>query len=124
MAIIDLEGADACCVINSCVLETPDGFTIIPFEFKEFYINLYLMARYALLVALSMDFSNACTAWKPTEAIASKNAVDASIGDGDAVISAHVPGNSHWSEMVFRAQMQNFLDDFCRLLIGWIFRCT
>ncbi len=36
MAIIDLEGADACCVINSCVLEMPDCFTIIPVEFKEF----------------------------------------------------------------------------------------
>ena len=40
------------------------------------------------------------------------------------MVPAHIPGNAHRAEMISGAQMQDFLDDFCRLLVSGVFWCA
>lgn len=124
VAIIDLQGPDAGGIVDCRVLEALNDLAVNAFKFQEFYVDLYLMPRHPLLVSLSMDFPNTRTAGKPTEAISFQDSIDAGIGDGDGMVPAHIPGNAHRTEMISGAQMQDFLDDFCRLLVGWIFGCA
>ena len=45
------------------------------------------MARHLLLVAPGVDFADARPPGKPAQAVALENAVDAGVGDFDAVVS-------------------------------------
>ena len=124
VAIIDLQGPDAGGIVDCRVLEALDDLAVNAFKFQEFYVDLYLMPRHALLVSLGMDFPNTRTAGKPTKPVPLQNSIDAGVRDGDGMVPAHIPGNAHRAEMISGAQMQDFLDDFCRLLVGGIFWCA
>lgn len=80
------------------------------------------MARDLLVVALGVDFAHACSARQSANAIAAQNAGDASVGDLDVVVAREIPDDPDRPEMVFAAQIQNFLHDFGRCLVGRILR--
>ena len=57
MTLIDFEGPDARCIINSGVLITLDALLVFVFECQKLNVNLNLMARNLLLVPDGVDFA-------------------------------------------------------------------
>lgn len=80
------------------------------------------MARHLLVVALGVDFAHAGSARQAANAITAQNARNASVGDFYAVIAREIPDDPDRSEMIFAAQVEDFVNDLRRRLVGRVIR--
>lgn len=114
MFIIDLESPDARSVVNGCILEPADLLAALSDEGEELDVHLDVMTWHLFVVTLGVDFAHARSARQPANTVSPENARHACVGDCDAVISRQIPDDPDRSEMIFAAQVEDFLDD-----LGW-----
>lgn len=97
---IDLQGPDACRVVDGCVLEPPDWFAGPGLEIDELDIDLDVMPRHLLLVAAPRLYLTHATAGRQTiQPVALQNAVAALCRDAQALVAAQVPTDAKGPEV-------------------------
>ena len=69
-----------------------------------------------------VQLAHSCASGQPIKTIAFEDAVDPSIRNFDAMVTRQIPNDPDRSQVIFAAQIQNFLDDLSWRLIGGIFR--
>ena len=80
MLLVDFECTNTRSVINSSILEAAYFLALLSDESQKLDVHLDMMARDLFVVALGMDFAQACSAWQPVQAIAFEYPVDGSVG--------------------------------------------
>ena len=100
VSFVNLEGADACCIVYCCELEAVSFLAAFSSESRELDSHLDVMPRYLLVVSLGVNLALARTAWEAVQTVPAKNAIDASIGDPDVVIALQIPDDPDRSEMI------------------------
>ena len=79
MPLINFEGANSGCIIDSGVLETANLLAAFSFEGQKLNVNLNVMSWNLFLIALSEQFTHPRASGKPVEAVTFENAVNPSI---------------------------------------------
>ena len=119
--LVNLERPDSRCIINCCVLETTDFFAIFSFEGQELYVDLYMVSWNLFLIALGVQFPHSRASGQTVEAVALEDAVDPSVRDFDIVVARQIPDDPDWPQVILATQIQHFLDDLGRRLVGRVF---
>ena len=70
---LDLQGANARCIIDGCVLETTYLLTFFTDESQKLNIHLNVMTRDLFLIALGMNLAHAGTARKTVHPVPTQN---------------------------------------------------
>jgi len=122
MPVVDLECPDAGRIINRGVLVALNLLAVPSLKDQELNVDLDLVARDLVLIALSVDLTNPRASRKPVQAIAPENAIDAGIRDLDVVIARQIPDDPNGSQVVSPPQMKNLLDDLGGGAVGGVLR--
>ena len=120
VALIDFEGPDTRCIINSCVLITFDRFVIFVFECQELHIDLDLMAGNLFLIPDGVNFAQPRAAWQLAYPITREDTINTCARDLDVMVAGQIPNDANRPEMVSLAQMQNLLDNFWWCSVDWV----
>lgn len=120
--VVDLECPDKCRIVDCGVLEPTHLLAAFPFKGQKFDVYLDVMTRYLFLIPFGVQFTHPRTSGQAVEAVTSEGAINPGIRDFDVVIARQVPNDPNMPQMILAAQIQNFLDDLRRCLIGGIFR--
>ena len=117
VALIDFECSDAGGIVDGRALVSFDRFVVFTLESQKLNINLNLMTRHLLLVTLSVDFAEPCAAWKPADAIALEDTINASTRYFDVVVAGQIPDDADWPEMINLPKVQDLLNNGRRGLL-------
>ena len=116
--LIDLKRPDACGIINGRILKALDFGAVLSLEDQELDVNLNVMARNLLVVALGVDPAKARSSGQPAHAIALQNAIDACTGYFDVMIACQIPHDPIGPQMIGLSEMQDFFNNLKRRLFG------
>jgi hypothetical protein len=76
------------------------------------------MARHLLFVSMRVDCASPNSAGEAIHPMASANALDAGIGDPNAVVALHVPDDPDRPEVVRAAQVKDFSTTSGAMAVG------
>lgn len=122
MLLVDLEGPNSGRIVDRCVLKTTNLFALFSLKGQKLKVHLNVMPWHLLLIAFGVQLAHSCASEQPIKTIAFEDAVDPSIRNFDAMVARQIPNYPDRSQVIFAAQIQNFLDDLSWRLIGGIFR--
>lgn len=111
VAFIYLQCAGTSSIINGGILKASYLFSCFAFESQKLNNYLYVVPGNLLVVTFGMDFARSCPVWKSIQSITFLDAVNASIGYLDLVITRHVPRNADGADLVFLTQVNHLFFD-------------
>lgn len=97
-------------VVDGDVLVALDRFSVFAVELQELDVDLDLMARHLLLIALGVDLADQCSARQTAQPMALENAIDARIGELYGVIPLQTLDDAHGPKMMAPPQIQDLPD--------------
>jgi len=106
---VDLESPDTGGVVDGDVLIAFDRLPVFSPENQKFEIDLDLVARHLSLVTGGVDLAEPCSPREQVQAIALEDMGYAGARDLDVVVARQVPDDTHGSQVVGLAQVENFL---------------
>lgn len=80
MLLVDFECTNTRSVIKSSILEAAYFLALLSDESQKLDVHLDMVTRGLFVIAFGMDFAQACSAWKPVQAIAFEYPIDGSVG--------------------------------------------
>ena len=111
VALVNFQGAHPRGVVNRCILVALDLLALFPFEDQEPDVDLDVMTRHLLIVALGVHLSQSGPPRQAAQSMALEGAIDSCVGDFDGVIALQVPDDPDRSEMIRSSKMKDLLFD-------------
>src|SRR5262245_47839344 len=111
VAAIDLEGPHPGRIVDRRVLVAPDPLALRALQGQELHVDLDVMARDLLLVAVSVHRAPPDPGGEPVQPMALEGPVHRGVADPDAVIALQVPGDADGPEVIRPPQVQDLVDD-------------
>ena len=114
MPFINLQGADACRIIDCRLFEISYFSALLGLEIKEFHVDLHVMARHLFLIADGRNRPFALPIRQAIHAMALQYVVYPARRDLDAVIASQIPTNPYLPKMIVATQVEDLFFNRCR----------
>ena len=101
--VVDLKCPDTGRIIDCGVLEAAHLLAAFPFKGQELDVYLDVVSWNLLLIALGVQFPHARASGQSIEAVASENAIYASIGNFDPMIARQIPNDPDGPQVILAA---------------------